>query len=261
MCFFEKAQKGNYWDARWGKANIEKIIKKAKKPSYITRITEKYLSKGAKIIEGGCGLGQKALSLKNAGYEVVGVDNAKKAIERGKLNFSDLDIMVGDLRQLDFSDRTFDGYWSIGVIEHDINGFDEILKEMRRVLKPEGYLFLSFPFMSGLRKLKAKHGSYPLNIKNLKSSNFYQYIYDVQFVLDQFERNGFFLIWKDFINPAKGLSDEIKLIGTVLDKNYRNKMIDYCAKVCRIMINIGLNRVFPEFSSHVVYLVFQKGQY
>lgn len=261
MCFFEKAPEGNYWNERWNETDIAKAMKRAEKPSYITKITKKYLSKGARIIEGGCGFGQKVLSLYNAGYSVVGVDNAKRAIEKGK-KFApkNMDIRFGDLRQLNFSDRIFDGYWSLGVIEHDIHGFSEILNEMYRVLKPEGFLFLSFPVMSGLRKLKAKRGSYPLAAGDLKSSHFYQYIYDAQFVLNQIEQKGFCFVWKDYTNPAMCISDEFGAIGRILNKTYRNKVTNYCVKVCRIMINIGLKRICPEFSAHIVCFVLQKGR-
>jgi len=261
MCFFEKAPEGNYWNKRWNEEYIAKAMERAEKASHITNISKKYLSKGARVIEGGCGFGQKVLSLCNAGYSVVGVDNANKAIEMGK-KFApeDIDMRVGDMRHLDFPDQTFDGYWSIGVIEHDIYGFGEILNEMYRVLKSDGYLFLSFPVMSGLRKLKVRRASYPIATGKLKAPYFYQYIYDAQFVLKQFEHMGFCLVWKDNINQALGLADEVGAIGRILNKTFRTKVANYCVKVCRIMINIGLKRISPEFSAHSVYFVLQKGR-
>lgn len=44
-----------------------------------------------------------------------------------------------------FADNTFDGLWSIWVLEHIPNA-ERALLEMRRILKPGGYLFLMPPF-------------------------------------------------------------------------------------------------------------------
>jgi len=64
------------------------------------------------------------------------------------------------------------------VIEHFWEGYNEILKEAKRVLKPKGYLFLTFPYMSPLRKFRANLGLYRILDFNNKSKNddFYQFI-------------------------------------------------------------------------------------
>ena len=43
-------------------------------------------------------------------------------------------------------------------IEHFIDGYDAILSEMYRVIKEGGYLFLTVPSMSIIRKVKAALG-------------------------------------------------------------------------------------------------------
>jgi len=53
------------------------------------------------------------------------------------------DISQGDARNLKFADNLFDCVISIGVFEH-INGLDEALNELERVLKPGGECFALF---------------------------------------------------------------------------------------------------------------------
>lgn len=41
-----------------------------------------------------------------------------------------------DVRKLQFADGFFDGYWSLGVIEYFWEGYNEIVNEVKRVIKP-----------------------------------------------------------------------------------------------------------------------------
>ena len=66
----------------------------------------------------------------------------------------DLNIDFGDVRSLPYKKSSFDGIWSLGVIEHNWDGYDQILREAHRVLRSGGYFFLAFPSFSPLRKLK-----------------------------------------------------------------------------------------------------------
>ena len=65
-----------------------------------------------------------------------------------------------DVRNLNFDDGFFDGYWSLGVIEHFYEGYERIIKEVNRVIKRNGFVFLTFPSLSFLRKFKSKWGLY-----------------------------------------------------------------------------------------------------
>ena len=104
------------------------------------RITARYLPPGSRVLEGGCGRANKVKALADAGFAAVGVDYAAESVELARQVYPGLDIQVGDVRMLPFPDGAFDGYWSIGVIEHFWAGYDDILREARRVLKPGGVL-------------------------------------------------------------------------------------------------------------------------
>ena len=237
---------------------MQKVMKNAHKNRYVTRISQKYLKGGAKILEGGCGLGQKLFALSKKGFDVVGIDNAEKTVEKMNKLYPELNIQKGDLRWLEFPDETFDGYWSFGVIEHDIDGFDHIMSEMHRILKVEGYLFITFPFMNLLRKIKAKLDLYNAAPEDEGPNLFYQYIYNDKLVANQFQRNGFRFIERRRISSIHGLMDELGFLEIVLNLNHRYRAINHTIKGFRFFVNKLLQIFFPELAAHSVLFVFQK---
>ena len=52
------------------------------------------------------------------------MDFAEESVRRARLEYPGLDIREGDVRSLPFPAGHFDGYWSIGVIEHFWGGYD-----------------------------------------------------------------------------------------------------------------------------------------
>lgn len=103
----------------------------------------------------------------------------------------DLDVRCGDVRALAFEDNFFDGYFSLGVIEHFWEGYDDILAEMYRVLVPGGYAFVTVPCISRLDRLKIKFSGYPEFHGQRIPEGFYQFGFDVHTVKKDFERVGF----------------------------------------------------------------------
>jgi ubiquinone/menaquinone biosynthesis C-methylase UbiE len=56
-----------------------------------------------------------------------------------------LSFMLEDATQLSFKDNTFDLVYSISVIEHIYKNYIHAIKEMIRVVKTDGYVYLTFP--------------------------------------------------------------------------------------------------------------------
>ena len=166
LVYIEQRATPEFWDRQWEDEKLKKSILAGIKERFVFPTTKHYLKLGAKILEGGCGKGHFVYSLYARGYDAYGVDFAEKTVKRVNTLIPELKIRLGDVRQLEFPDATFHGYWSLGVIEHFPEGYDPIAKEMLRVLKPGGYLFLTFPYMSPLRRLKTYFGAYPLFDKN-----------------------------------------------------------------------------------------------
>ena len=71
----------------------------------------------------------------------------------------ELHPVLGDVRNLPLEDDSVDGYWSLGVIEHLYDGYGDIFREMYRVIRRDGYLFLTFSHMERLELGKDSYAS------------------------------------------------------------------------------------------------------
>lgn len=245
----------DFWDNQWDVKNFEKTVKNGKNNWLVIRTTKKFVSpvKSKKIMEGGCGNGQFVYAFDELGYDSYGIDYAEKTISKIKSIFPKLKVSVGDVRNLDFPDEYFDGYWSVGVIEHFFDGYDPIIKEMKRVIKPGGFLFISFPHMSPFRKIKAALGCYPVFKEgSFNQKEFYEFILNHDSVIKKIKKEGFKLVKKIPYSGTKGFKDEIKIIKPLLQKAYDSNNIFLRA------FNYGFSIVMSRFSSHSILLVFQK---
>ena len=238
----------DFWDEHW---KLNKFVKMYV-DHFVVKITSQYLPKKSAVLEGGCGLGAKVYSLQQAGYNAVGLDYAEQTVKLLNETHPDLAIKLGDVRKLPFSDSIFDGYWSLGVIEHFFTGYQDIASEMKRVLKKDGYLFITVPYMSWIRRLKAKLGLYPtFNPKEHSEKDFYQFALPTEDILSHFKKIGFELVKSKKLDGVKGFKDEVPNFG-ILPKIYEGK--SFSIKVIRRILNI----ILSPFSPHICLFVFKK---
>ena len=95
------------------------------------------------LLDIGCGTGLNANFLKEKGYEIYGIDVSKIAID--KFNKKGFKGKIMDISQeLEFEENFFDVIFASEVIEH-VSYTEGFLKEIKRVLKPGGILYLSTP--------------------------------------------------------------------------------------------------------------------
>lgn len=84
-----------------------------------------------------------------------------------------------DATNLSFSDNSFTNIISISVIEHiNGNGDSEAIREMWRVLKPNGLLILTFPVAKVFEEEFSDKDTYGLNVQQIKEKFFFQRLYD-----------------------------------------------------------------------------------
>jgi ubiquinone/menaquinone biosynthesis C-methylase UbiE len=245
LIFVGQGATADFWDKQWGD-DFVKEIKNVSDDTLVVKITKRFLPSPAKILEGGCGRGQYVYALKRNGYNTYGVDYAKETIEQITKSFPDLKVYLGDVRKLSFADNEFDGYWSLGVIEHFYEGYGEIIKEMSRVIKPGGYLFLSFPVMSPYRRLKAALGMYPKFVEdNLDKNVFYQFSLDYGRVVGELKVLGFKLDYRHYTNGFKTLKEE-SLFAPLAKIPILSRLLKRFANA------------FSFFLGHTILLVFRK---
>lgn len=199
-----------YWDQHWHKRGLpsgqSRLSSNAKE---FLGITARFLAKGDRVLEGGCGNGEIAVALHEAGFRVTALDWAPNTVQRLQELVPSLEVVVGDVRDLkEFEGAQFDGYWSLGVIEHFWSGYAEILSEAQRVLRPGGWLFLTFPAMNFVRRAKVRLGLFrPWKTKD-EPAGFYQFLLDPRRVCAEVEALGFNIVEARRRSGRKGFAEE-----------------------------------------------------
>lgn len=249
--FHEKATP-EFWDHHWRGENLKKEISSGKTHYFIRRFTRRFIPPGGRILEGGCGIGHVVYGLQEWGYEAYGVDFAKETIGAVKKFFPNLQLSVQDVKNMNFPDNYFDGYWSLGVIEHFWNGYDDIVKEAQRVIKPGGYLFLTFPVMSPLRRLKARLGYYKTVDHTIEPDNFYEFALDTNYVVRGLAAQGFVKICTYPYDALKGLKDEVAIFKPFLQKLYEARGVFVRS------IRFGMTLLLGNLTGHMILLVLKK---
>lgn len=101
---------------------------------------------GKKVIDCGCGTGQYVLALQELGVEAYGIEYYRDKVENFRLNNSRLAgfVVEGNVEKMSFNDGTFDLAFLNEALEH-IPDEIKCLREINRVLKPNGYLVIFSP--------------------------------------------------------------------------------------------------------------------
>ena len=105
---------------------------------------------GMTILDAGCGYGRNLVYMLSAGYEIFGVDADPAAVVATRRLAASLapalpanNFRAEHLEGISFSDNSFDVVLCSAVLHFakDTNQFDVMLRNMWRVLKPDGLFF------------------------------------------------------------------------------------------------------------------------
>jgi SAM-dependent methyltransferase len=96
-----------------------------------------------KMLDLGCGSGRFLFSMRSMGWDTYGVEINSSAAELGR-KIAGLNIVSGTLNEARFPDEFFDYVRANHSFEH-LSCPNEVLKEIRRILKPDGKLFIGVP--------------------------------------------------------------------------------------------------------------------
>src|SRR6056297_1224175 len=102
----------------------------------------KSLNQNSKILDLGCGNGEKAHYIGKLGFNVVGIDASEEAINYAKKNFPAVKFYKKDALSTKFKENSFDAIIAIAVfhcfLEKDRKKY---IKEINRILKKRGLIF------------------------------------------------------------------------------------------------------------------------
>ena len=121
-------------------------------------------AKGLDVLDIPCGMGWGTSLIRNA-HSLIGVDISSAAIsEANRLYGKRANFRVGDMRQLDFANSSFDLISCLEGIEHvSAETGQQFLAECARILRPNGLLFLSSPYCK-----TGQHSGNPYHLKEYR---------------------------------------------------------------------------------------------
>jgi SAM-dependent methyltransferase len=119
---------------------------------------EKYLAKGAKILDLGCGSGRDSLHFSNYGYNIVSADYSDEMVKIAS-KYLNKKVIKLDMREMDFKGQ-FDGIWACASILHiKKSEIPKVLKNCHNALKNNGILYMSFKYGDGEVERGGRHFS------------------------------------------------------------------------------------------------------
>ncbi len=143
----------------------------------LPEIARLFKQKGVKkVLDLGCGSGRHLVFLVKKGFMVFGFDIAKDGIILAKKwlkseGLKPIDFKIGDIYQkLPYYDNFFDAIISTQTLHHNkIENIRKLIKEIERITKPQGLLFISVANPRTKKQLQAilKPGEKPWRMKKI----------------------------------------------------------------------------------------------
>jgi SAM-dependent methyltransferase len=231
---------GDLWQQRLGDGHLREADRGNLQD--LEEVLVRHLDRQGRYLEGGCGMGYWVTALRARGYEIEGVDNSSALVQAVRRVRPDLPIRHGDVLALDVPDGSLDGYLSFGVVEHRRDGPEPFLVEARRVLKPDGCLLLSVPFLCPLRRVKARLGLYRKEPST--DTPFFQYAFNEAELRSILAESGFRVEEVHYQQVQRCLVEEVPAYFEL------NRM-----RGARFLKHLVLSVVPPRIAGHLVLLV------
>jgi len=113
-------------------------------PEERKKLLLQYITPREKVLDLGCGNG-RFVEIFPKEVEYIGVDNSKKMIKIAKEKHPGIEFRVADVLSLPFPENFFDKIFTLSVVHHIPSQYLRLkcLKEIKRVLKPNGILILT----------------------------------------------------------------------------------------------------------------------
>lgn len=150
---------------------------------------------GKSVLEIGSGAGEYLNSLNGNEGTRVGLDISQTALKIANANSTGARFLCSKAEALPFPSKTFDIAICCEVIEH-VDDPQKTIKEIHRILKPEGILFLSFPNYYNPIYLAVRMIATVFNKPNIISLQIVDRYLFYDSVLRKFSKFGFSLIAK-----------------------------------------------------------------
>lgn len=155
-----KEKVANFWNYYVSNERLSEISVAKENGKEIVMLVKKYLKKDGNNLDYGCGAGYLMEILFKKGISCAGLDSSDNSLEEIKNKFKDNILFKGTILSSSVPDKkiadsNFDFVFLIETIEHIFQEeMEEFLKELHRIIKPGGYLFLTTPNEENLDRKK-----------------------------------------------------------------------------------------------------------
>lgn len=164
------------------------------------------------ILDIGCGTGSGSVILAKKFKKVIGIDLSEEAIEYAKRNWDrkNVKFLVGSGTKIPFHNSTFDVVAGFEVIEH-IKNWKGFLKELKRVTKNKGLVYLSTPnkaiYSPGTKKPINPHHVFEFTLDQFRDA--LSHLFTVSEILGQrtpvYNDHWIWSIVEPFLQMSKGI--------------------------------------------------------
>ncbi len=211
---------------------------------------------GSRVLDAGCGFGPVARTLTSEfGLDVVGIDlmeelrlpEAQKRNKEAKLET--IKLCGADYHLLPFPDNSFDGVYTMETLVH-ANPLEDGLKEIRRVLRPDGKLVsfeYSIPSLDSLNPLVKYMAQMVINSTGMHSLHRFTH----NAFPDILKQAGFENISAEDISPYVwsswrylfGVSWKNTARDIFVRRNFKFKHLRGCTMIYPARSNLGYNTI------------------
>jgi ubiquinone/menaquinone biosynthesis C-methylase UbiE len=137
-----------YWDQAYRGSDVRSLIYKQRQETALRWVDDLGIRPGARALDIGSGAGHATIALARRGYSVDAVDVTQPMLALVLKNATAAGVaervstQLGEAHALSFADSSFDLVIGLGLLPW-IEEPALVLAEMRRVLRPRGYLIVS----------------------------------------------------------------------------------------------------------------------
>lgn len=186
-----------YWENKYAQEHIAGKNSTEFKKQGFWPLLQQHLQPGKRYLDAGCGIGGWIIFLREQGYTVEGIDIAARTIRALTEYDPDLKVKVAGITHIPYTDQSLDGVLAIGTLEYVENNVPGALKEVHRVLKPGGLLFIEVPLINALRRFiyfPLKQLEKLLKVSQGKQPTFANYLFNRQSIQRLVHDAGFEII-------------------------------------------------------------------
>lgn len=182
---------------------------------------EAYRQNG-RLLDIGCGYGFFLQTAKEVNWDITGIEITDEAVKA--CTSKDLRMHHGSLESAGFPDDHFDVIVLIETIEH-VTEVDKLLREIYRVLRPGGLVYLSTPNFNAVNRFRLKEKydiiQYPLHLSYFTPDTLKQFFESNGFKTKSIKSSG---ISKTRYKTSTGQSDQAYVSETSDDEMLRYRI-------------------------------------